>query len=178
MPPASCQNSSGVIGNRQNKRESRICVGAASLIFCLWALYLVEPNSERVQRVLHDPRVFIYSHRRTIRVRVLLRSILFINSFAVHRFVRPQLREFNHTSAIVLHSSLFLLVFLIRRQGLAFSARSIVFWTVDNQRRRRAAIAGFRTCCSEAGSICVSPPTKSTYPEPFGRSGTLVHIKW
>ena len=109
-------------------------------------------------------------------VQVLLRSILFINSFAVHRLVRPQLREFNHTSAIVLHSSLFLLVFLIRRQGLAFSARSIVFWTVDNQRRRRAAIAGFRTCCSEAGSICVSPPTKSTYQEPFGRSGTLVHI--
>ena len=44
MPPASCQNSSGVIGNRQNKRESRICVGAASPIFGLWALYLVEPN--------------------------------------------------------------------------------------------------------------------------------------
>ena len=176
MPPASCQNSSGVIGNRQNKTESRICVGAASPIFGLWALYLVEAYQGRVQRVLHDPRVFIYSRRRTIRVRVLLRSILFINSFAVHRFVRPQLREFNHTSAIVLQSSLFLLVFLIRRQGSAFSARSIVFWTVDNQRRRRAAIAGFRTCCSEAGSICVSPPTKSTYQEPFGRSGTLVHI--
>ena len=158
MPPASCQNSSGVIGNRQNKTESRICVGAASPIFGLWALYLVEPNQGRVQRVLHDPRVFIFSHHRTIRVRVLLRSILFINSFAVHRFVRPQLREFNHTSAIVLQSSLFLLVFLIRRQGLAFSARSIAFWTVDNQRRRRAVIAGFRTYCSEAGSICVSPP--------------------
>ena len=41
--------------------------------------------------------------------------------------MRPQLREIHHTSAIVLHSSLFLLVFLIRRQGLAFSARSIVF---------------------------------------------------
>ena len=76
---------------------------------------------------MHDPRVLIYSRRLFIRVWVLLRSILFINSVAVHRFVRPQLREFNHTSAIVLHSSLFLLVFLIRRQGLAFSARSIVF---------------------------------------------------
>ena len=41
--------------------------------------------------------------------------------------MRPQLREFNHTSAIVLNSSLFLLVFLIRRQGIAFSARSIIF---------------------------------------------------
>ena len=76
---------------------------------------------------MHDPRVLIYSRRLFIRVWVLLRSILFINSFAVHRFVRPQLREFNHTSAIVLHSLLFLLVFLIHRQGLAFSARSIVF---------------------------------------------------
>jgi hypothetical protein len=27
-----------------------------------------------------------------------------------------------------------------------------------NLRRRGAAIAGFRECCSEAGSICVSPP--------------------
>ena len=44
MPLASCQNSSGVIGNRQNKREYRICVGVASPIFGLWALYLVEPN--------------------------------------------------------------------------------------------------------------------------------------
>ena len=44
MPPVSYQNSSGVIGNRQNKRESRICFGAASPVFGLWALYLVEPN--------------------------------------------------------------------------------------------------------------------------------------
>ena len=42
---------------------------------------------------------------------------------------------------------------------------------VDNQRRRGAAIAGFGTCCSEAGSICVKPPPNRELPEPFGRSG-------
>jgi hypothetical protein len=40
-------------------------------------------------------------------------------------------------------SFLFLLVSLIRRQGLAFVARSIAQCTVDNQRRTGAAIAGF-----------------------------------
>jgi hypothetical protein len=40
-------------------------------------------------------------------------------------------------------SFLFLLVSSIRRQGLAFMARSITQRTVDNQRRSDAAIAGF-----------------------------------
>jgi hypothetical protein len=40
-------------------------------------------------------------------------------------------------------SFLFVLVSSIRRQGLAFVARSIAQRTVDNQRRSGAAIAGF-----------------------------------
>ena len=40
--------------------------------------------------------------------------------------MRPQLREIHNTSAIVLLSSLFLLVFLIHRQGLDFSVMSII----------------------------------------------------
>ena len=59
----------------------------------------------------------------------------------------------------------------IRRRGLAFLARSTEQCTVDNLRRRGAAIAGFGTCCSEAESICVAPPPNRTYPEPVGRSG-------
>jgi hypothetical protein len=39
-------------------------------------------------------------------------------------------------------SFLFLLVYSIRRQGLAFVARSIAQRTVDNQRRSGVAIAG------------------------------------
>jgi hypothetical protein len=39
-----------------------------------------------------------------------------------------------------------LLVSSIRRQGLAFVARSIVQRMVDNQRRSGAAIVGFESC--------------------------------
>ena len=63
----------------------------------------------------------------------------------------------------------------IRRRGLAFLARSTGQRTVDNLRRRGAAIAGFGTCCSEAESICVAPPPNRTYPEPVGRSGPRSH---
>jgi hypothetical protein len=41
--------------------------------------------------------------------------------------------------------------------------------TVDNQRRCGATIAGFGTCCSEAGSICVSSPPNRELLEPVGR---------
>ena len=63
----------------------------------------------------------------------------------------------------------------IRRRGLAFLARSTGLRTVDNLRRRGAAIAGFGTCCSEAESICVAPPLNRTYPGPVGRSGPRPH---
>ena len=60
--------------------------------------------------VLHDPRVFINSSRHTIRVWVLLK-LFFQEQFAARSICETPTREFNHTSAIWLHSSLFLLVF-------------------------------------------------------------------
>ena len=66
------------------------------------------------------------------------------NSFAVHRFVRPQLREFNHSSAIWLRSFLFLLVFFIAQVGISlFGEVNLVRDSVDNQRSCGAKIAGF-----------------------------------
>jgi hypothetical protein len=58
--------------------------------------------------------------------------------------VRPQLCEINHSSAIWLHSFVFLLVFSIRRQGLSLLGEVDRATPVDNQRSRGAAIAGFR----------------------------------
>jgi hypothetical protein len=49
---------------------------------------------------------------------------------------------------------------------------------VDNLRRRGAAIAGFGTCCLEAGSICVSSPPNRELLEPVGRLGDPDPIKW
>jgi hypothetical protein len=59
--------------------------------------------------------------------------------------VRPQLCEINHSSAIWLHSFVFLHVFSIRRQGLNLLGEVDRATLVDNQRGRGAAIAGFRT---------------------------------
>jgi hypothetical protein len=53
----------------------------------------------------------------------------------VSLFIHPQYSR--------LYSFLFLLVSSIRRQGLAFVARSIAQLTVDNQRRSGATIVGF-----------------------------------
>jgi hypothetical protein len=49
---------------------------------------------------------------------------------------------------------------------------------VDNLRIRGAAVAGFRTCCSEAGSNCVATPPNRELTDSFRRSGNLVHISW
>jgi len=69
------------------------------------------------------------------------------NSSPLDRFVRPQLEcLIIHLQFSILCSFLFLLVSSIRRQGLAFMARSIVQHMVDNQRRSGAAIAGFESC--------------------------------
>ena len=66
------------------------------------------------------------------------------NSFAVHRFVRPQLCEVNHSSANRLLSSLFLLVFLIAQVGISLIGEvNLVRDLVDNQRSCGAKIAGF-----------------------------------
>ena len=67
--------------------------------------------------------------------------------------MRPQLREFNHTSAIVLQSFSFLLVFFDSQARISLLGEVNRATPVDNLRRRGAAIAGFGTCGSEAGSI-------------------------
>ena len=85
--------------------------------------------------------------------------------------MRPQLREINHTSAIWLHAFLFLLVFFDSQARIRLLGEVDRASPVDNQRRRGAAIAGFKTCCSEAGSSCVKFPPNRELSEPFGRSG-------
>ena len=66
------------------------------------------------------------------------------NSFAVHRFVRPQLQEFNHSSANWLRSFLFLLVFFVAQVGISlFGEVNLVCDLVDNQRSYGAKITGF-----------------------------------
>ena len=98
-----------------------------------------------MQGVLVDPREFISSHHTLVRVWVLLK-LFCQEQFAARSVCETPTREFNHTSAISLHSSLFLLVSSIRRQGLAFVARSIMQRMVNNQRRSGAVIAGFESC--------------------------------
>ena len=79
------------------------------------------------------------------------------NSFAVHRFVRPQLREINHSFAIWLLSFLFLLVFFVAHTEISLLGE--VNWicvSVDNQRSCGAKIVGL----NQAGSVCHSPPQR------------------
>jgi hypothetical protein len=75
-------------------------------------------------------------------------------------------------------SFLFLLVFFDSQAGISLLGEVSHARTADNLRRRGAVIAGFRVCCSEAGSICVAPPPNQLLSEPFGRLGHPVHIKW
>ena len=66
------------------------------------------------------------------------------NNFAVHRFVRPQLHEFNHSSAIWLRSFLFLLVFFIAQAGISLLGEvNLIHDLVDNQRSYGAKITWF-----------------------------------
>ena len=65
-------------------------------------------------------------------------------SFTVHRFVRPQLREINHSSAIWLLFFLFLLVFFVAQAGVNLLGEvNRIHASVDNQRSCGAKIAGF-----------------------------------
>ena len=58
--------------------------------------------------------------------------------------MRPQLREFNHSSAIWLRSFLFLLVFFVAQAGISLlSEVNLVRDSVDKQRSCGAKIAGF-----------------------------------
>jgi hypothetical protein len=93
--------------------------------------------------VTHALILYLFSSRRHIRVGFCL-SLDLSRTITVDRFVRPQLVSLIiHPQYSRLCSFLFLLVSSIRRQGLAFVARSIAQRTVDNQRRSGAAIAGF-----------------------------------
>ena len=67
-----------------------------------------------------------------------------MNSFVVHRFVRPQLREINQSSAIWLFSFLFLLVFFVAQAVISLLGEvNQIRVSVDNQRSCGAKIAGF-----------------------------------
>jgi hypothetical protein len=93
--------------------------------------------------VTHALILYLFSSRRHIRVGFCL-SLDLSRTATVDWFVRPQLVSLIiHPQYSRLCSFLFLLVSSIRRQGLAFVARSIAQRTVDNQRRSGAAIAGF-----------------------------------
>jgi hypothetical protein len=92
---------------------------------------------------MHALILYLFSSRRHIRVEFCL-SLDLSRTVVVDQFVRPQLVSLIiHPQYSRLYYFLFLLVSSIRRQGLAFVARSIALRTVDNQRRSGAAIAGF-----------------------------------
>jgi hypothetical protein len=55
-------------------------------------------------------------------------------------------------------SFFFLLVFFDSQARISLLGEISHARTADNLRRCGAMIAGFREYCSEAGSICVSPP--------------------
>ena len=139
----------GINGNHGHKTAFRICQGAATPSFgpldhvsCLGPLG-AHPG------VLDDPRVFINSRRSSIRIWVLLRL------FCQEQFHRSSVceiptREINHTSAFWLCSSL-------RRQGLAFLARST--WSGTRLITRGAVVLRLQGSIfrSEVGSVCHSP---------------------
>ena len=129
--------------NHRNKSAFRICQGAATPSFGLLDHVSCLGPLGVCPGVLHDPRVFINSCRPSIRVWVCL-DYSVKNSFAVHWFVRPQLREINHSSTIWLCSFLFLLVFFIVQVGISLLGEvNLVHDSVDNQRICGAKIAGF-----------------------------------
>ena len=76
---------------------------------------------------MHDPREFISSRYTLVRVWVLLK-LFCQEQFAARSVCETPTREFNHTSAIWLYSSLFLLVFFVALTGI--SLRSEVNWIV------------------------------------------------
>ena len=107
--------------------------------------------------VLHAPNSYLINSRRYFRVWVLLRFNLLSNSRRSSGSETPT-REFNLSSAIWLHSSLFLLVFFDSQARISLLGEVDRVTPVDNLRRHCAVIAGFGTCRSEAGSNCVATP--------------------
>lgn len=149
MAPVRCLISLGVIGNCLNRLASRIClhVGPPSLVH--WALFLLSPL-RAVSTGLGQPWGLDIQSSLLHQGLVLLQFV--DNSFVVHRFMRPELCEFNHTSSSLLYFILFLLVFFEFDSQTRISLLGKINHAtrVDNQRRRVIAIAGFRTCCSKA----------------------------
>jgi hypothetical protein len=68
------------------------------------------------------------------------------------------------------YSSVFLLMFFDSQARICLLGKVNHARMVDNPRGHCAAIVGFGTCCSEAGSICVSSPPNRELLEPIGRS--------
>jgi hypothetical protein len=85
--------------------------------------------------------------------------------------VRPQLCEISHSSAIWLHSFVFLHVFSIQRQGLSLLGEVDRATPVDNQRGRGAAIVGFRAKLFGSRIELCRDPTKSRVIRTFRKIG-------
>jgi hypothetical protein len=129
--------------DHQNKSEFRLCFGAVTPPVGPLARVSCRSPLGASPGVTHALILYLFSSHCHIRVGFCL-SLDLSRTVAVDRSVRPQLVSLIiHPQYSRLCSFLFLLVSSIRRQGLAFVARSIVQCTVDNQRRSGAAIAGF-----------------------------------
>ena len=109
------QNLFGINGNHGHKTASRICQGAATPSFGpMDQVSYLGPLGARPG--------FGFSLDYSIK-----------NSFIVHQFVRPQLREFNHSSANWLRSFLFLLVFFVVQVGISLLGEvNLVRDLIDN----------------------------------------------
>ena len=106
---------------------------------------------------ISPPRLSLNYQNQT---RTFLLDYSIKNSFAVHRFVRPQLHEiiFHLQFGCVLSCSC--LCSSLRRQGLPFLARST--WSVTWLITRGAMVLRLQGSIfrSEAGSVCHSPPQR------------------
>jgi len=54
---------------------------------------------------------------------------------------------------------------------LKFSVLTFLVLLVKEKYQKNKKLQGFRSCCPEAGSICISSPPNRVLPETFGRSG-------
>jgi len=90
--------------------------------------------------------------------------------FVVSSICETPTHEINLSSANWLHSSLFLLVlFNLQVKDLAFLARSTAQWRLITRGDVVLRLRGFRSCCTEARSICVLFLPNQELPEPFER---------
>ena len=85
-------------------------------------------------------------------------KVWFFTSWCFFHIFRNLQKIPQATSFTSLSSKFLWLLFLV-----LLSKRKIV--------KKQKELQGFRSCCSEAGLICVSFPPNRELPEPFGRSG-------